>query len=127
MDKSIEENFVKQFVEKSRRERVIFELSNDKKRGDCIRQLPTKIHTKGKTLVLKKDDEIYQALLIHEKTKPIYIISDDSRIDGTFENPEVALKNALNGGFTYILLFDHAIFFKEEVGYSSPKYVLFIE
>lgn len=127
MNKNIEEVFVKTFIDKNKRNRVMYELFNSNKRGECIRRLPSNLSHVCKQIAIKNDEDIYKAILINKVMSPIYIISDDERIDGKFEQPEKALNHALIGGSTYILLFDHAIFIKEEIGYSSPKYILFID
>jgi len=127
MDKSKEEVFVKKFVDKNKRNRVIYELFNIEKRGDCIRKIPSILSHNFKEISVKSDVDIYKYLLIGKVTSPIYAISDDEKIDGKFEHPEKALNHTLFGGGTYILLFDHAIFIKEEIGYSSPKYIIFVD
>ena len=127
MDKIIEEKIVKKFIEKMKSDRVIFELSNEKKRSDCIRKLPSILKTNGKQFALTNDEQIYQTLFAKRKVDLIYVISDDRRIDGTYQNAESALEHALSGSSTYILFFAFAIFIKEEVGYSAPKYILLLE
>lgn len=127
MDKSIEEIFVNKFIDKNKRNRVVYELFNSKKRGDCIRKIPSLLAYDGKQISVKNDEDIYKALLIRKVMSPIYVISDDERIDGKYEYPEKALNHVLFGGGTYILLFDHAIFIKEEIGYGSPKYIIFVD
>ncbi|OAN20323.1 hypothetical protein A2I99_01340 [Acholeplasma laidlawii] len=77
--------------------------------------------------LLKSDEDIYKYLLIGKVMSPIYVISDDEKIDGQFVHPEKALNHTLFGGGTYILLFNHAIFIKEEIGYGSPKYIIFVD
>ena|SRR5690554_3603285 len=127
MDKNTEEMFVKKFIDKNKRNRVIYELFNSEKRGDSIRKIPSILSHNFKEASVKSDEDIYKYLLIGKVMSPIYVISDDQKIDGQFMHPEKALNHTLFGGGTYILLFDHAIFIKEEIGYGSPKYIIFVD
>ncbi|WP_264230081.1 hypothetical protein [Acholeplasma laidlawii] len=127
MDKNTEEMFVRKFIDKNKRNRAIYELFNSEKRADFIRKIPSILAHDFREVSVKSDDEIHKYLLIDKVMSPIYVISDDEKLDGKFEHPEKAISHALYGGGTYILLFNHAIFIKEEIGFSSPKYIIFID
>ena len=131
MNKEIEKEFIKKFVEKQKRERCLFELFSIKKRGEGIRQLSNKLIKNNIIPHGNTDKEIRETIekyfnLFDQK---VYIISDMEDIDGTVQYFEKAFNEVMCGSGTYIIVCGaDTIFLKDEdpgVGGGLPsKYIL---
>jgi 5S rRNA maturation endonuclease (ribonuclease M5) len=123
MEKSIEEKFVKAFIERGKRDRVLFEL-NSKKREQAVLRLSAYIDQRYIVFASNKitDEEIELQLLKKTKAKDsVYILSDDS-YDGQKLEFSKAFDNALHSCGTYIIVInENNVFMKDEVEIGSPK------
>ena len=131
MNKKIEERFIKEYFIKSRRERILYELSNKKKRMDCIWNFSfwvgylqkNKIYYKGNKKNVVDIEEWIKGKTSEERC---YIISSDEEIDGKILKVDEALQRTIGFGMPSILIFsDIAIIETEREDYGAAiKYLL---
>lgn len=124
INKEIEEYFIKNFIIKEKRQRILFELSSKSKRPIAISKLIQCIDTKTIVFNEKKvDDEILLGAI--KKTFDIrrecYIIGDRTEHDGTFMRFVDAFRWAMEDSVACILICgEGTVFMKEETSFGSP-------
>lgn len=128
MDKDIEEKFVKCYIAKNKRERLIFELQGEKRRHGIGRfchsaddlLITSKIKISGKYIIqdLKKKLEM-------AKDDKCYVISYYENLDGRIFNKNEVLDVILGMGMPSIAIFDDfAIIETEQECGPAMKYLL---
>ncbi len=130
MDYSAERCFVKKYIKKERQERLLFQLTNPKKRYEGLdrfcHQSSQLIDTRK--IVLKGDDLERQKEFIkfaEKHNESCLIISPDSFVDGTEMTFIEAINTALNLFEAVIIIgSDYAIVFGEVEKGGREKYLL---
>ena len=125
MDNLIEEKFVKNFIIKDKRERILHELSSTKKRKLAVQRLYSLLDNKFAVMESSKigEEEIISAIKKYfNVNKDCYVIADgnDDRETMPFK---VALKNMLEYEMNYVIICDeNTIIAGEEYNtYCSPS------
>ena len=128
MNKLIEENFVKSYIIKNRRERLLFELWG-KKRSDGICRFchgadtlidASKIKLKGQYISTELGNIVATA-----KSRKCYVISFFEELDGKEFNKDEVLELILGCGMPSIAVFDDfAIIETEQEQGPAIKYLL---
>lgn len=132
MNREYEENFINKFIVKSRRQRILYELSNKKKRTEGVWRfchgtselvIDSKIIYEGNSISNK---EISLLIKKYTKEEQCYIISGDSDTDGKFMNCDEAIDCIIGNGMAAIMVFHNlaVIETEQEVG-SAVKYILY--
>lgn len=127
MNKSIEELFVKKFVVKDKRERVLYELSSAKKRGDRVYRLYNDLDRKysvfsGQFSEKTLPEDVKKAIA---KVTSCYVIADGVD-DGKILPFETAFKNLEQSAGLYIIFCaPDIVIAKDEVIYGSPDQRVF--
>lgn len=128
VEKQVEKNFVMTYIVKEKRERLLYELFNKKKRLSAIGRF---CHTTMKYIDARKilycGNKISQKELlelVHADDK-CYIISWKSDIDGNWLNAEEALMKIIGYGMPSIAIFNDLVIIEteQELG-AAQKYVL---
>ena len=107
MDRSIEEKFVKNFIVKDKRERILYELNSPKKRSEAIRHICFSAYD-DRYMVFEDSKISYDELLSVVKKyinmeKDCYVISD-SGDDGKLLPFKVAFANMLESEMSYVII-----------------------
>ena len=132
MENLIEKRFIDNFIKKNKRERVLYELSNPRKRKDAIGRFchntleiidEKKLIYSGKTITL---EELKKYINDSSKGEMCYVISWDEEFDGKCVEPGAALEHMTSSGMAVVIIFTGLIIIKEEQEVGAPtKYVLF--
>ncbi len=132
MENLIEKRFIDNFIKKNKRERVLYELSNPRKRKDAIGRFchntlemidEKKIIYCGKHITI---EELKKFINDSSKGEMCYVISWDEEFDGKSVKPSVALEHMISSGMAVVIIFTRLIIIKEEQEVGAPiKYVLF--
>lgn len=125
MDNLIEEKFVKNFIIKDKRERILHELSTTKKRALAIQRLYGLLDVKyavWENTEIGEEEIISVIKKYFNVDKKCYIIADGSD-DGKTISFKVALKNMLEYEINYVIICDeNTIIAGEEFNtYNSPS------
>ena len=118
MKKSVEQNFIKTYIDKNYQERLLFELSSSKKRSRALSRF-----SHGAETVLSKtlDRKIITGFNeLHENDKTVYVISWDEN-DGMDVPFEKAIRYCENTYTAVILIGSAFSLIKEEVESGSSK------
>lgn len=107
MDRSIEEKFVKNFVIKDKRERILYELNSLKKRREGIRRICFCVYD-NKYIVFQdsklSDEELFaEVKKFIDVNKVCYVIADSSD-DGKFMPFKEAFANMCDFEMSYIII-----------------------
>ena len=130
MEKQIEKDFVINCIVKSKRERMLYELFNPKKRLKAIgRFCHRTMEFIEERKVLYSGNRIFQdelLELIQKKNSDIcYIISWDSDIDGEWMEAKDAFEKAIGYGMPSIIIFDDFVVIEtEQEQGAATKFVL---
>lgn len=123
MNKEIEEKFVKTFVERDKRDRLLFELLSKKKRDIAIQRLYNSLDRKYKVIEDNKikDKELLSVIKPYINMEaPCYVIAD-SVDDGNILPFKTAFDKMINGGMAYAILYgDNIVIMKDEMYYGAP-------
>ena len=118
MNKSIEQDFVKIYIDKKYQERVLFELSSPKKRTNALSRFS---HDTEKILNQSVNIKAIKYLSeLHESDEKVYVISWDKN-DGMFIPLEDAIKYCENTNMSVILVGNEFSLIKEERETGKPK------
>ena len=124
MDKAIEEKFVKNFIMKEKRERILYELFSPEKREQVIHRLYQALDKKYKILEDDKirDEELFSFVKrLYDVNKNCYVIAD-SVDDGTLLPFKVAFEHMVADCADYaILCGENTVIMKEEF-YSGSAF-----
>lgn len=130
MDKQIESDFVKTYIVKEKRERLLYELFHDKKRLHAIMRFS---HTAMKHIderkILYCGNKISHEELLEfvaaTGSRKCYIISHDYDMDGQWLDAEDALKQIIGYGMPSIAIFNGLVIIETEQEQGpAEKYVL---
>ena len=130
MIKSIEEEFVKKFIVKEKRNRIISELFNSNKRFDAMTRFShSVIDILNQNLIISNNANITVEGVIDiikqqgiTKSKA-YVITDN--INGEMINVQEGLNECFKSLGPAIFIMDNFCLIKEEFEYKSPlKYIL---
>jgi hypothetical protein len=130
MDKEYEESLVKGFFKKKMQDRIIFELSSEKKRRNALDRLChnfEKILNENYIIEIPKPNSDYNKILnlleSHGANDNCYVISYNKDIDGQFLLLSSALQKVVGFGMPSIVscLPDKLLYFESEQVYGSPK------
>lgn len=128
MEKEIEEKFVNTFIVKEKRNRILFELCSNKKRGEAIQKLIGALDDRYNVFRDSKvqEDEFLSVIKkYYDINKTCYVIADDS-IDGKVLPFKTALNFMMESGGVYVLVCgDNLIIAKEEYCYNTTKLIFF--
>lgn len=118
MNKSIEQSFVKTYIDKKYQERVIFELSSAKKRTKALSRFSHNAETAlGKSVNIKIITDFSE---LRESNKTVYVISWDEN-DGMQVPLEDAINYCENTYTSLMLIGNHFSLIKEEVESGKAK------
>lgn len=111
MDIEYECSFIRNSINKSRIDRVCYELSLEEKRERALTRFhnPNEIVNMAKTVDVTKlqPEEMFKYIKKNIKANKCYILSFDSALDGkTFELSEDILIKCFDDGFPLIMIFD---------------------
>lgn len=129
MNVEIEKSFVKEYIKKNRRDRILYELNNAKKRINAIGRfchnaadylIASKIVYKGTSL------EHGMELLNVSNSKECYLISFDDDIDGKVFAPMEAMERIESIGMASIAIFTDFCVIKTEQS-VGPAEVFFLK
>lgn len=131
MIRETEENFVKKFICKDKRDRVLFELCSGKKRGNVVQRIFYELDEKYSVISDNKteDEEFFKAACkFINKNDNCYVIADCND-DGKILPIKTAFANmAQSAGVYYIICDNKVVLAKEEVCFGAPcKKLLFRE
>ena len=118
MNKSVEQFFVKTYIDKDYQERLLFELNSIKKRSKALSRFSHDAET-----VLNKvlDKRIITDLSeLHENDKAVYVISGDEN-DGMYIPFEDAMRYCENTYTSVILIGNSFSLIKEEAETGKPR------
>jgi len=139
MDREYEEIVVRSFFQKRIRDRVLWELGNEKKRDDALWRLT---HRYNEHLIQKymievsnhkhctkhpDDKEIFSLLKSHGAKDDCYAISFNKKIDGQFLTLKEALKEAVDYSWPSIIscIPGKLAYFEGESGFGfPPRFIL---
>ena len=121
MDKSVEQFFVKTYIDKDYQERLLFELSSIKKRSKALSRFSHDVESVFKKSVNKKiitnlDD-------FQEKDQTVYVISWDEK-DGTTMSLSDAIRYLESSYMSAILIGKDFSLIKEEPEKGAAKYFI---
>ena len=129
MNKKIEEEFVNTYIIKNKRERILFELQNPKRREEGIGRfchcademlIASKITAKGKYIL----DDIKTKILDSNATS-CYVISFFSDIDGIELQKQDVINEIIGMGMPSIAIFDDFVIIETEQEQGpAVKYLL---
>lgn len=133
MNKGIEENFVKKFIDKRYQDRILYELFSLKKRTKALSKfahnaneilVSQMIKKQGGSISIDDLNEVSEKFLCGNEE--CYIISDDS-FDGTTQVLEDCLSIVLEQPMcTIVICSTNLAIVKEELSQGAPiKYVLY--
>ena len=118
MDKKIEQEFVKKYIDKAHQDRLLFELGSEKRRQKAMSRFSHNSEEVLKKSVNKKIIKTFNEL--QEKEKTVYIISCDEN-DGV----NMLLSNAVpyceSAYMPVILIGEEFSLIKEEAEKGTPK------
>lgn len=129
MDKEIEEIVVKSFFNKRIQQRVLFELSSSKKRGDAIGRLNHKyLDTLRNEFMIEipkpnsDPDEIEKLMKEQGAGKKCYVMSSDSEMDGKEFSLTTAIEELIWYGMPSIISCIHGklAYFQAEQSFGPP-------
>jgi hypothetical protein len=129
MDKEIEEIIVKSFFNKRIQQRVLFELSSSKKRGDAIGRLNHNyLDTLRNEFMIEipkpnsDPDEIEKLMKEQGAGKNCYVMSSDSEMDGKELPLTTAIEELIWYGMPSIISCIHGklAYFQAEQSYGPP-------
>ena len=128
MNKSIEENFINDYIVNNKRERLLFELGS-KKRRDCIGRFSHCTDTLLIEAKIKLKSQYISEDLRHVVAKAnsckCYVISYSQELDGKEFNKDEVLDLISNCGMPSIVIFDNfAIIETEQEQGPAIKYLL---
>lgn len=127
MDKVIEETFVKKFILKEKRERVLYELNSVKKRNQVIHNLMNFLDKRFAVLYESKiTDEGMRSLLkqYYNINKECYVIAD-SNDDGKVIPFKKAFAHMTEGCVDYLIILGNStVVMKEEVVFGTPAKII---
>lgn len=131
MDFDYEQFFVQHFIVKNKRERLQFELLNERKRQKAISRFNhgTMKYIDGRNLIYSGNDISWSNLkeLIYKNTdeRKCYIISSYKEIDQTIIKAEDLFEYVIGLGRASIMIFTNMVVIEEEqVQGPAVKYVL---
>ena len=121
MDKSVEQFFVKTYIDKDCQERLLFELNSIKKRSKALSRFSHDVESVFKKSVNKKiitnlDD-------FQEKDQTVYVISWDEK-DGTTMSLSDAIRYLESSYMSAILIGKEFSLIKEEPEKGGEKYFI---
>ena len=121
MDKSVEQFFVKTYIDKDYQERLLFELNSIKKRSKALSRFSHDVESVLKKSVNKKiitnlDD-------FQEKDQTVYVISWDEK-DGTTMSLSDAIRYLESSYMSAILIGKDFSLIKEEPEKGGAKYFI---
>lgn len=132
MNNEYEINFVNKFIVKNKRERILYELSSNKKRKNVIGRFchdslvyidESKIVYKGNTI---SNSELESLVINYTFDKMCYVIAWNSDIDGRFLEREYAINEVIGNGMASIIVFENVIIIESEQEQgAATKYVLY--
>ena len=118
MNKSVEQFFVKTYIDEDYQERLLFELNSMKKRSKALSRFS---HDAEKVLNKVLDKRIITDLSeLHENDKAVYVISWDEN-DGMYIPFEDAMRYCENTYTSVILIGNSFSLIKEEAETGKPK------
>lgn len=133
MDRATEERFVRTFVSKQRRERLLLELVTPSRRQTGILRF---CHSAApvidfRTLVYRgkklKREDMERLLLPHAERGMCYAISTNETIDGRFLPISEALDSLLGFGMPSILICAHAALIECEQEQGAAEKLILVE
>ena len=121
MDQRIEQDFVKQYIDKEYQERLIFELGSAKRRSKAL----SRFSHDAEALLNSK---VYKRILgdlseLWETDATVYIVSDDER-DGTVAPLKEAIRYCRDTYCSTVLIGTEFALIKEETERGAPKIIL---
>ncbi len=133
MDCLVEEKFIRNYVIKSKQDRLLYELCNSKLRDKCISRFanPEDVVNLDRILISSKDikiDEIELNLRKYMENDKCYNISKN-QLDGVYSTLSDSLRFSMDSYMTSIIICsDNVVFIKTETEFGSPnKYILLNE
>lgn len=132
MNNNYEKCFVERFIRKDRRERLLYELSNTKKRKDALSRFchnALEIIDKSKMVyageALERND-LKKYIEKYAKGEVCYVMSWVKEFDGKNITTDIALEHINSCGMVVILVFKNMLIIKEEqsVG-TANEYILY--
>ena len=128
MNRSLEEEFVRAYIVKNRRERLLFELHGPKRQDavgrfcHCADDLLIESRIRAKGQYILKDIE---ARLLASAAQTCYVISYSPGIDGKALRKQEVLDEIIGRGMASIAIFDDFVIIEtEQVQGPAIKYVL---
>lgn len=130
-EKEIEKNFVNTYIIKNRRERIIFELSNPKKREDALSRFCHEALTYlMESMIIYQGNKVSHAELLsmireHTKEKQCYVIAYNEYLDQKFMENQNAINEVIGNGMAAIMIWDNIVIVETEQEQGpAMKYVL---
>lgn len=126
MDTSIEEKFVKTFIVKDKRERILYELSSAKKRSVALQRLYNSLDRNFAVLESQKldEEELIAEIKKYTKANDCYIIAE-SQHDGKRLPLKEAVEKVLYFGMACVIICDeNTVVASEEYNISAPYKVI---
>lgn len=115
MDKLFEESFVKNFIIKDKRERLLYELNNPKKRDNAIQRIPNLLEKKYEIPVNSKNsDEILIIANQYVKSNTECYIISDTVLDGAKVPFKEAFEHMLNSYMVCVVISADTVLLKDE-------------
>ena len=133
MDRITEEYFVKTFIVRQCRQRLLMEFASPKRRQTGLLRfchdaasyiIPATIFYRGNKLSKK---EIEQTLRPHSERAMCYALSTNETIDGKFLPISQALDAALGFGMPSILVCTHAVLIECEQSYGPAEKLILVQ
>ncbi|MBE5925965.1 MAG: hypothetical protein E7270_03280 [Lachnospiraceae bacterium] len=131
MDKEKELLFVKNFIIKPKRERILYELASNKKRKNAISRF---CHMASDYIDIKKivyegdvlnGTKLLEIIRKFTKKNIGYVISWDDDVDGTFLDIDLAISKAIEDYMVTIVIIDNVALIKTEQEDGAAKsYIL---
>lgn len=128
VNRSLEEDFVRTYIIKNRRERLLFELHGSKRQDavgrfcHCADDLLIESRIKSKGQYILKDIE---ARLLASAAQTCYVISYSLGIDGKMLRKQEVLDEIIGRGMASIAIFDDFVIIEtEQVQGPAIKYIL---
>lgn len=126
-----EEYFVNTFIIKSKRERLLYELSNIKKRQDAISRFNHRciMHIDDRKLVYQGNsidrEELLSYIDQYTYDKQCYILAYNEIYDQQMFDSESALDAVIGNGMAAIMIWDNLVIIEcEQVQGPADKYIL---
>ncbi len=130
-EKEIEKSFVNTYIIKNRRERIIFELSNPKKRQDALsRFCHAALKYLQESMIIYQGNKISYGELLsmireHTKEKQCYVLAYGEDLDQKFMENQNAINQVMGNGMAAIMIWDNIVIVEtEQEQGSAMKYVL---